>query len=1210
MFISRRTKKRFTSEVVKQYSSINRYIPHLARRLSCILLSCILIVSLSGLLGACKPIKYKHFKYVIDDAIQPSLPEIPGLDGGLPRQVSVSINPDGTKEEFVVNEVIFHPESSDELDDFLAKYDGTVLRDGSPFLIPGIPHVDDDPEPSGFYLIKVDLERSSLSDIEPNMEAAKITGRFRFSSENGVRLAALIAREKDLGLSANPLMRPQAVVPEHPIQISSLHAFIGKFLAPNEVWLNGATAEGLPSGSFRNSGQTLGANATRDVALADLDGDFDRDAFVVNSGGFATSHNKVWLNDGSGAFSDSGQNLGTFDSQGVALVDLDGNSNVDAFVVNGSGQANKVWLNDGSGTFSDSGQNLGTFDSQGVVWWDLDGDSDIDVFVVNGSEQANKVWLNDGNGVFSDSGQTLGDSNSQGVALADLDGDSDRDAFVVNGSGEVNKVWLNDGNGVFSDSGQTLGDSNSQGVALADLDDDSDWDAFVVNGSSQANKVWLNDGNGVFSDSGQTLGDFNSQDVALADLDGDSDVDAFVANVGGAVEKGSRVWINNGSGIFIDSGQELESSSAVALSDLTPLANVDAATFPWMTEDDDPFTPGDQGLSVGVIRAWEYLRYHGLPPTEGEFSPPIVAIIDGGFALDTDTGLPLNGNLDYFPLGLTSRQIDLLDYDTTAGGINPLTCDGFLCPWHGQGAFGVAAAYPRNLFGSAGTGGNVVRPMLVKVFTAYSVADGIRSAYLNGADVISLSLSLDANKCEAPVIGSLPSWTCGIPPDDISTYMQSSILLATTGGSVVIAGAGNDQVDLNDGLKIIPCELNQVICVGSVLLDPEASDSNATENVFNYGSTVDIWAPTDILTTPNPNTIGNTDINVLPLFGGTSASTPFVAGIAGLMKALDPLLRWNDIQTILQDTANSSTDDKVTKGYVDAFRAVERVRPNQSPSVNITKPADEATVSFGRRVTFFADVIDPESEDRFRGKVEFSSDIDGELCTAPCIFENSSQLSVGTHEITATATDPFDAVGTDSIALNVVNNAPTARIQQPPTDSTFFTSQEINFRGFGFDVDEPIPDVNLEWSSSIVGSFGTGRDFFASLPEGTQTITLRATDVLGLTGEDSITVIVQEGEGFPTARILSPSNFEPFPAGAVITFTGEGIDPEDGELTGSALTWSSDFDGVIGEGNTIDVVLSSQSNGDIRFHTITLQVEDSDGNASTNNIGVFVGQIP
>ena len=56
------------------------------------------------------------------------------------------------------------------------------------------------------------------------------------------------------------------------------------------------------------------------------------------------------------------------------------------------------------------------------------------------------------------------------------------------------------------------------------------------------NKIWLNDGHGVFTDSGQSLGDSATFiDVALDDLDGDGDLDAFVPNASGA----NKIWINN-----------------------------------------------------------------------------------------------------------------------------------------------------------------------------------------------------------------------------------------------------------------------------------------------------------------------------------------------------------------------------------------------------------------------------------------------------------------------------------------------------------------------------------------------------------------------------------------------------------------------------------------------------------------------------------------
>jgi subtilisin family serine protease len=77
----------------------------------------------------------------------------------------------------------------------------------------------------------------------------------------------------------------------------------------------------------------------------------------------------------------------------VALGDFDKDSDLDAFVAN-ENQANLVWLNNGAGVFSDSGQRLGNFASFGVALGDLDADTDLDAFVANANGQANKVWLN------------------------------------------------------------------------------------------------------------------------------------------------------------------------------------------------------------------------------------------------------------------------------------------------------------------------------------------------------------------------------------------------------------------------------------------------------------------------------------------------------------------------------------------------------------------------------------------------------------------------------------------------------------------------------------------------------------------------------------------------------------------------------------------------------------------------------------------------
>ena len=317
---------------------------------------------------------------------------------------------------------------------------------------------------------------------------------------------------------------------------------------------------------------SYGNSSSNDVALGDLDGDGDLDAWVTNTN---SQPNRVWINQGGdqggtpGTYVDSGQALGISSSINVALGDLDGDGDLDAWVTNGgsafTSNANRVWINQGGdqggtpGTYFDSGQALGNSSSMEVALDDLDGDGDLDAWVAN-YDQANRIWINQGGdqggipGTYVDSGQALGNSNSTDVALGDLDGDGDLDAWVAISDSQPNRVWINQGGdqggtpGTYANSSQTLGSSNSAGVALGDLDGDGDLDAWVANaGIGEANRVWINEGGyqlgtpGKYVDSGQALDNSESNDVSLGDLDGDGDLDAWVANWD---NQANRVWIN------------------------------------------------------------------------------------------------------------------------------------------------------------------------------------------------------------------------------------------------------------------------------------------------------------------------------------------------------------------------------------------------------------------------------------------------------------------------------------------------------------------------------------------------------------------------------------------------------------------------------------------------------------------------------------------
>jgi hypothetical protein len=192
------------------------------------------------------------------------------------------------------------------------------------------------------------------------------------------------------------------------------------------------------------------------------------------------------------------------------------------------------------------------------------------------------------------------------IALGDLNGDGRLDAFVSKCCAtQINKridflpflpwVWINtpDENGYPKGVGlnlNSLGDLPMQ-PALGDLDGDGDLDVYAASlppkrgNYDPSDRILLNDGSGVFVDSGQRLynprkaGTAGSGAVALGDLDGDGDLDAVVATA-----KGASIWMNQGdaqdrpTGILIKSEQRLGRVhiEAVFLADLNADGDLDA----------------------------------------------------------------------------------------------------------------------------------------------------------------------------------------------------------------------------------------------------------------------------------------------------------------------------------------------------------------------------------------------------------------------------------------------------------------------------------------------------------------------------------------------------------------------------------------------------------------------------------------------------------
>ena len=93
--------------------------------------------------------------------------------------------------------------------------------------------------------------------------------------------------------------------------------------------------------------------------------------------------------------------------------------------------------------------------------------------------------------------------------------------------------------------------------------------------------------------------------------------------------------------------------------------------------------------------------------------------------------------------------------------------------------------------------------------------------------------------------------------------------------------------------------------------------------------------------------------------------------------------------------------------------------------------------------------------------------------------------------------------------------------------------------------------------------------------------------------------------GGPTATITSPANNSSYTAGQRIEFRGTATDDEDGVLPDASLAWSSNRNGAMGTGSSLDYKDLS-----VGSHTITLTATDSDGLKGNATVAVTINEVP
>ncbi|MEW6200888.1 MAG: S8 family serine peptidase, partial [bacterium] len=453
-------------------------------------------------------------------------------------------------------------------------------------------------------------------------------------------------------------------------------------------------------------------------------------------------------------------------------------------------------------------------------------------------------------------------------------------------------------------------------------------------------------------------------------------------------------------------------------------------------------------VSAPALNRWGFEKVQ-LPAVWKEFFPqsnPIIAILDTG--------------VDVSHKEFAGRVLKGKNLVDPAAADNTTDVNG-----HGTTVAGVALAEGDNGEGVAGVcWGCRILPVKVCTDTGvcplYSVLNGITYAADAGARVINIAIGAD--------------FTLG---SDVHELVSVVTEAAYSRNALIVGAAGNGA---HDSATFLPGADQFVLSVGATDSEDRRADFS------NYGTGVDVAAPgSQIYTT--------TAAGGYELKSGTSLSSAFAAGLAGLLLSIKPDLTAGELRDYIISNADPIATDYPLGGRINAKRAINALTgANRVPGIkDIT--AQKLFVKTGENIKIEVIAVDADGDPLV---YEWSA-------SAGTINSNGTNI-IGWHapdirgvvDIRVTVKDTSGASDESEIQI-VVLESDVREIRIEPASITMKRGETVQFAAYAYDaqvvggVAAPVR-INPDWK--LTGGIGTivQDGTFAAVNVGIGTVTAAA----------------------------------------------------------------------------------------------------------------------